>query len=134
MLGGFAIILLCQLVGELVVRLLGWPIPGSVIGMILFFGWLTARRTPDASPEARAGDLLVKYMPILFVPATVGWVAYGPQVLAQWFPALAGAFGSWVLTLLLAGWAATLLRPRRPRGAGRLGPPDGPARPAGEAA
>lgn len=113
MLGGLAIILLCQLVGEVVVHLFGWPIPGAVLGMILFFGWLTLRRAGDDSREARAGDLLVKYMPILFVPATVGWVAYGPQVVAQWLPGLVGAFVSWGLTLVLVGWCAQLLRPRR---------------------
>lgn len=114
MLRGLAVILSCQLVGEVVVHLFGWPIPGAVIGLVLFFGWLTLWRSPDDSPEARAGDLLVKYMPILFVPATVGWIAYGPQVIAQWLPGLVGALVSWALTLILVGWCAQLLRPRRP--------------------
>ena len=114
MLRGLAVILSCQLVGEVVVHLFGWPIPGAVIGMVLFFGWLTLWRSPDDAPEARAGDLLVKYMPILFVPATVGWIAYGPQVIAQWLPGLVGALVSWARTLILVGWCAQLLRPRRP--------------------
>ena len=32
----------------------------AVIGMVLFFGWLTLWRSPDDAPEARAGDLLVQ--------------------------------------------------------------------------
>lgn len=112
MIRGLAIILSCQLIGEVIVHLFGWHLPGSVIGMILFFIWLTVRHTPDDSSEARAGELLVRYMPILFVPAAVGWVAYGPQVIAQWLPGLVGALVSWTLTLVLVGWCAQALRPR----------------------
>lgn len=55
MLGGLAILLICQLIGEVLAALLALPIPGPVIGMILLFcGLLVANgrlqpgdRTPD---------------------------------------------------------------------------------------
>lgn len=112
MLGGLTIILVCHLLGEVLVRLLGLPIPGPVIGMVLFLGWLAWRRPVESSSTVRAADRLVYYLPIMFLPSTVGFIAYGPRVASQWVPAVVGSFASWLFTFLLVAWLATLLRPR----------------------
>ena len=115
MIGGLALLLAFQLVGELVVRLTGLPIPGPVIGMVLCFGWLRWHHPREGAPSVRAADGLVRYLPIMFVPTTVGIVAYGPQVAAQWFPAAVASFGTWLVTFILVAWVAVWLRPRRPK-------------------
>lgn len=114
MLGGLALILGLQLVGEVFVRALGLPIPGPVIGMVLFFVWLRWRTPRDSSSTVRAGDMLVNYLPIMFVPTTVGVIVYGPMIASQWMPAVVASFGTWLLTFVLVAWVAVWLRPRRP--------------------
>lgn len=111
-------ILACQLVGEVLVRLTGIPVPGPVVGMVLFFGWLTWRRPAEGTSTVRAADGLVRYLPIMFLPSTVGFIVYGPQIASQWVPAVVASVASWLATFLLVGWVAMLLRPgRRRRGA-----------------
>lgn len=71
MLGYFALILICQLAGEVAVRLSGVPIPGPVIGMaLLFAGLLLKGGLPDGL--AKTADVLLGNLSLLFVPAGVG--------------------------------------------------------------
>lgn len=114
MLGGLALILAFQLVGEVFVRLTGLPIPGPVIGMVLFFGWLRWRKPREGSSTVHAADVLVRYLPIMFVPTTAGVVVYGPQIASHLVPALVASFGTWIVTFVLVAWVAVWLRPRRP--------------------
>lgn len=118
MLGGLAIILACQLLGEVLVRLTGVRVPGPVVGMVLFFCWLLWRRPRQESSTVRAAERLVHYLPIMFLPSTVGLIVYAPQIASQWVPAIVGSVVSWLATFLLVGWLAMLLRPGR-RGLGR---------------
>ena len=43
-LGGLLVILVCQLIGDLIVRATGLPVPGPVVGMLLFLVWLLVRK------------------------------------------------------------------------------------------
>lgn len=71
MLGYFSLILICQLAGEVIVRLSGVPIPGPVIGMaLLFLGLLVKGGIPDGL--AKTADALLGNLSLLFVPAGVG--------------------------------------------------------------
>lgn len=84
MIAGFAVLLLCQLVGEIVVRSLGLPLPGPVLGLGLLFVALALRsrltgrdESPsDPSPVGRAADGLLSILSLLFVPAGVGIVQH----------------------------------------------------------
>ena len=40
MIGAFSLFVLCQLVGEVLVRLARLPVPGPVIGLVLLLGYL----------------------------------------------------------------------------------------------
>lgn len=108
MLGGLLLILVCQLVGEFVVRSLGIPVPGPVVGMVLFVAWLLVRRPAPAAGEIRAADGLLAYLPLFFVPAGVGIVVYLPDLLAQWLPVTVGLVGSWLVALLVTGAVASM--------------------------
>ena len=64
-------ILLCQLIGETLVSVLGLPVPGPVIGMaIMFIGLLIKGSVPDGLSSV--GDTLLSHMSLLFIPAGVG--------------------------------------------------------------
>ena len=89
MLGALTGLLVCQVAGEAFVRLVGLPVPGPVVGMLLLFGWLVFRgEVPE--PVARVSAGLLEHLSLLFVPAGVGVVLYLDLVAAEW-PAIAAA-------------------------------------------
>lgn len=76
MLEGFAVLLLFQLIGELITRLSGIPVPGPVLGMaLLLFAVLLLKKVPGGVRTASEG--LLRYLPLLFVPAGVGLINHG---------------------------------------------------------
>lgn len=74
------IILLCQLLGEVIARGFGWPVPGPVLGMLFLLVFLALReRVRKRVPEfGRAldstGKGLLAHLSLLFIPASVGVV------------------------------------------------------------
>ena len=80
MIAGFAALLMCQLIGEIVVRSLGLPLPGPVLGLCLLVAFLAVRTAltgrdespSDPTPIGRAADGLLSVLSLLFVPAGVG--------------------------------------------------------------
>lgn len=83
MLGGLALILAFQLVGEVFVRVTGLPIPGPSSGWCCSSG-LRWHKPREGSNSVHAADVLVRYLPIMFVPTTVGVIVYGPMIASQW--------------------------------------------------
>lgn len=84
MIASLGLILLCQLLGEIVVRGIGAPIPGPVIGLIVLLLVLQGRdrigllrRGPlgDGGVERAASGMLA-HLSLLFVPAGVGVVQH----------------------------------------------------------
>ena len=68
MIAAFALILVCQLFGEVVSELFDLPVPGPVIGLVLlFFGLLIKRKPPKVLTDA--ADNLLLHFSLLFVPA-----------------------------------------------------------------
>ncbi|MDN0084475.1 CidA/LrgA family protein [Crenobacter sp. SG2305] len=64
-----------QLIGEAFVRGLALPVPGPVLGMLLLFLTLCAkRRVPPGLGDGVSS--LLKHMSLFFVPAGVGILAY----------------------------------------------------------
>ncbi|MDA9407669.1 MULTISPECIES: CidA/LrgA family protein [unclassified Bradyrhizobium] len=82
MLASLSLILLCQLIGEAVVRGLGLPLPGPVLGLLLLLILLLARdrfallaRGPLRNDDVEtASKGLLAHLSLLFVPAAVGVV------------------------------------------------------------
>ncbi len=74
------VILLCQLLGEVVARGLGWPLPGPVLGMMFLLVFLSLRdRIAVKVPELgktldSTGKGLLAHLSLLFIPASVGVV------------------------------------------------------------
>ena len=84
-LAGATWLLLFQCAGEVVSHLLGLPVPGPVVGMLLLFIALRARnRVPDSIGVA--ADALAKHLSLLFVPAGVGVMMYFERLAGEWLP------------------------------------------------
>jgi putative effector of murein hydrolase LrgA (UPF0299 family) len=96
---GVLVLLACQLVGEVVVRLVGLELPGPVLGMLLFLVVLRVRRPRPSSGLVRGPGLLLSHLQLLFVPAGVGVVVYLDALRDDAWPLAAGLWLSWLLGL-----------------------------------
>ncbi len=108
MIACFSLILVCQLVGEIIVRALRAPVPGPVLGFMLLFGVLMLRDRLKALARGplEAGRIegtakgLLAHMSLLFVPAGVGVVQKLDLIAAHGVAVVAVLAGSVVLTML----------------------------------
>jgi holin-like protein len=106
MLEALAGLLVCQLIGEALVRLAGLPVPGPVLGMVLLFAFLAWRKSvPD--DLAKTANGLLDHLSLLFVPAGVGVILHLDLVAAEW-PAIGAALI--VSTLVTIAVTALLMR------------------------
>jgi putative effector of murein hydrolase LrgA (UPF0299 family) len=110
MIRALSILLGYQLVGEIIVRLLSWPIPGPVMGMLLLFGTLLVRGS--VSHEVRATtQTLLGHLALLFVPAGVGIIPHVALLRDELLPITVTLVLSAYVTLLVTGLTlAGLLR------------------------
>lgn len=106
MIESLTLLLVCQLIGEAIVRLADLPVPGPVIGMVLLFAYLAARKAVPENLGKTAGGLL-DHLSLLFVPAGVGVILHLDLVAAEW-PAIAAALI--VSTLATIAVTALLMR------------------------
>lgn len=98
MLHAFAILLCLQLAGEALVRAIGSPLPGPVVGLALLFALLLAKfPLPQSTNETADG--ILKHLSLLFVPAGVGVVQQLP---------LLGEEGWKLLAIILVSIALSL--------------------------
>jgi putative effector of murein hydrolase LrgA (UPF0299 family) len=128
MIASLSLILLCQLAGEVIVRGLGLPMPGPVVGLLFLLLLLLARdrfvalaRGPlqqDGVENASRG--LLAHLSLLFVPAGVG-VVQKLDLVAEHGIAVAVVLAiSVVVTLLVT--VATFLAASRLVSRGRSAP------------
>ncbi|CAD5370311.1 Antiholin-like protein LrgA [Rubrivivax sp. A210] len=120
---GLTLLLLCQSVGEAVSRLLQWPLPGPVLGLLLM--WVLLNVPAVRAPVAAATMPLLGHLSLLFVPVGVGVIVH-LDLLARYGPRM-------LLALLLStfiGLAVTalVLRALMPVDGPAVGPADAPTR------
>ncbi|MBY5992872.1 CidA/LrgA family protein [Ferrimonas balearica] len=98
---GLATLIGLWLLGEALAQWLSLPIPGSVLGMAALFLFLLLR---GGEPKAItvASDGLLKYLALLFVPAGVGVMVYGDDLLAAWLPATVAVVVATLVTLAVS--------------------------------
>lgn len=110
---GLLVLLGCQLVGEVAVRLTGVEFPGPVVGMLLFLVVLRVRAPGESSALVAAPSLLLRHLHLLFIPAGVGIVVYLGTVVDEAWPLALGLWGSWILGFVATALtAAALMRTR----------------------
>jgi holin-like protein len=106
------LILCAQGVGALVVRLAHVPLPDAVIGMVVFFGYLLIRKGPSVEAE-RTSDTLLCYLPLFFVPASVGVMQYGALLARHWIGLAATLTVSVLATMIVTIYSARLAGARQ---------------------
>ena len=119
MIASLSLILLCQLAGEVIVRGLGLPMPGPVLGLMFLLLLLLARdrlKILARGPLAGGGVEntsrgLLAHLSLLFVPAGVGVVQKLDLVAAHGLAFAGVLVVSVVLTLLVT--VATFLAASR---------------------
>jgi holin-like protein len=110
MIGALTTLLGCQLIGEILVRLAGVPIPGPVLGMVLLFIALLFRPTvPEALRSASHG--LLDHLSLLFVPAGTGIMLHFARIEAEWLPVIAALIVSTILTVAVTAFVFRWLAP-----------------------
>lgn len=98
MLNAIAILLACQLAGEVSSQMLAMPIPGPVIGMVLLL--VILRTVPTASDVlSETSNGILRHLSLLFVPAGVGVMLHVATVKEQWLA---------ILVSVIIGTAVTL--------------------------
>lgn len=83
--GELAIVLILCLMGELVVALLPFGFPASVVALVLLLGLLLAGGIKEGEIE-RTGDFIVSHMTLYFVPPCIGLMRYFDVILPQIVP------------------------------------------------
>jgi len=111
MLKNLTLILLCQLIGEIIVRVAKIPIPGPVIGMVILFCGLSFRRGIPPELE-KVGGVLHRYLPLLFVPAGAGIVTNLDLLMKFWAPFAGSIIVGTIITIAVTGVVMQLLNRR----------------------
>lgn len=114
MLAAIALLMTCQLMGEVIHRVTGLPLPGSVIGLVLLLGWLAL--VPRERPTLKAVPAwLTAHLSIMFVPAAVGLIDEGEPLSRYGIGILAATAVSTLLTMVVTAlvfrWAVTRFGP-----------------------
>ncbi len=117
MITAFAVLLFCQLSGEVTARLGGLPVPGPVIGMLLLLAILLARDPlvrvlpvvfRDGTLESVALGLLA-HLSLLFVPAGVGVIQRLDVIGANGIAIAVALAGSTIIGLFASVWTFRVL-------------------------
>jgi holin-like protein len=99
--GGLAVLMVFQLVGEIIVTALGLPIPGPVVGMALLFAALLIKGGPPQGLN-RAAQGLIQHLSLMFIPAGSGVVAYVTLLRQELLPIGVALIGSTLFTLAVS--------------------------------
>ena len=103
-----ALLWLMSWAGHEVVALIHLPLPGNVAGMLLTFAALTSGLLPLRFIE-RGSGLLVRNLPLFFVPLAVGFVTQGQLLAANGVAIVATLIGSAFVGFAVTGRVAQLV-------------------------
>ena len=105
MLYGLIVFISYMLLGEFIAALLDWPVPGSVLGMLLLFVTLVVRGGVSDSVK-QSSEHLLPYLPLFIVPASVGIVNYMDLIRLEGHWILLAMIVSLVVGIPVCGWLA----------------------------
>ena len=109
MLSSIAIILGYQVVGELISRLSGLPVPGLVIGMVLMLLSFLVKDNLINRVRPSAGVLLAN-LSLLFVPAGVGIMRHGQRFLNEGVAIMIALVVSTVIAMIVTAYVIILMQ------------------------
>ncbi|QCP51681.1 CidA/LrgA family protein [Trinickia violacea] len=123
MVQSIAVLLAFQCLGELVAYVTRVPIPGPVIGMVLFLGLLSASPALAQRVEPVSRGLL-NHLSLLFVPAGVGVMALADAMKGQLIAISVAIVASTILSIAVGALVAGGLMARMERKRRRLDAPN----------
>ncbi|MGZ9584219.1 CidA/LrgA family protein [Paenibacillus marinisediminis] len=85
------------------------PLPGNVLGLVLFIAALMLKVIRLEWVE-RSSEFLLKHMLLFFIPYVVGIIAFFPVIKAHWFSMFAAIIGSTLAVLFATGYTAKKLQ------------------------
>ena len=98
----FGILFAFVALGELIVRLTGWPIPSSIIGMLMLTLSLKLNIIKLRQGD-RLSNFLVHNLGFFFVPAGVGLMNCLGIISEQWLPVVGASVISTVVIMAVTG-------------------------------
>ena len=114
MLYALTALFILQLLGELLVQLLGLPLPGALAGMLLLLAALLAYGRVPQALESTAGSLLQNMM-LLFIPAITGVMLHFDRIAREWLPFLVACIAGAAITLVVTAWTLRRLLHKVPQ-------------------
>ena len=114
MLYALTALFILQLLGELLVQLLGLPLPGALAGMLLLLAALLAYGRVPQALESTAGSLLQNMM-LLFIPAIAGVMLHFDRIAREWLPFLVACIAGAAITLVVTAWTLRRLLHKVPQ-------------------
>ena len=104
----FLIIVGVSCIGELLNYLIPLPIPASIYGLVIMLGLLFSRKIRLNAVKETA-DFLINIMPIMFIPASVGLIAYWEQLQPFLIPVIVITIMSTILVMVATGKITDLI-------------------------
>lgn len=108
MIGALFIFLLFQILGEVIVHMLGLPAPGPVMGMVLLFLALKWRGALPTTLRTTA-ETLLSHLSLLFIPAGVGIIQYGALLRDEWLALTVALVVSTLLTVAVTAFVMRVI-------------------------
>lgn len=105
----FGVIFVFLVLGELIVRYTGIPVPSSIIGMVLLTASLKAGIVKLRWVDKLAG-FLVHNLGFFFVPAGIGLMNCMGLIADQWMPIVCATVISTVIIIAVTGWSHQWVR------------------------
>lgn len=102
------IIICFSFAGELLHRVLPFPIPASIYGIILLFSALELRLLKVEHIREVSTTLIIS-MPVMFVPPAVGLINTWDNIKNNWPEYLLITFASTFVVIAVAGWTTQRL-------------------------
>ena len=97
---GFGILCFIQYACNFLIKVTGIPFPAPILGIVVLFILLQFNIIKREWIKDIC-EFMLKYMPLLFVPLSVGIVAYYGIIEKNFLPILINVIGTTTLTLLL---------------------------------
>lgn len=98
MIQALVVLLLCQLAGEIIARILALPVPGPVMGMLLLWVILLVRGSVPTWLRVTSQGML-QHLSLLFVPAGVGIMVHFALLQSEWLALVITIIASTVITI-----------------------------------
>jgi holin-like protein len=104
---GLTLLLVYQLFGEILSRLLQIPIPGPVLGMLLLFCSLFFfKKTKNTISETSSA--ILNHLSLLFIPAGVGLMTHFSRLEQVWLSISIALFLGAIINFVATAWLMQL--------------------------